>query len=155
MDPVVLVTGTPYFYAGDNPVDGTDPMGLRPAGKGVAVLLCALLGLCPSDAQVHTPTGTTTVEQPGHVNDEKDIGDQPGQESGQWPYAYLGGSLGTIGGCIISNPEVFALLLSDTIPTPSSSATDGALGAYLDVVAQQRQDEAFLNGWYAATHKAC
>ena len=39
VDPAVATTGAPYYYAEDDPVNGTDPSGLRPVGKALVVLL--------------------------------------------------------------------------------------------------------------------
>ena len=44
VDPLVDVTGQSYAYTGDDPVDGTDPLGLKPI-----VNPAAPLGLQPSD----------------------------------------------------------------------------------------------------------
>jgi RHS repeat-associated protein len=44
VDPAVAMTGAPYYYANDDPVNGSDPTGLRPAGPAIALRLPKVMG---------------------------------------------------------------------------------------------------------------
>ena len=48
MDPLVTITGAPYFYAGDNPVNGSDPTGLGAGGTNPACTGNGPIGASPA-----------------------------------------------------------------------------------------------------------
>jgi len=116
VDPLVNVTGARYTYAGDNPLDGTDPTGLD----------CTNTDSCPK--------GTTYTDNGGSWNDPNV--QAPGSSTDQAISTLLAGGLnsGSVSACSTCLPERNSSAGSATSQSSSQGSSDSTRNSIADAL---------------------